>query len=147
MKHDTAFQMAAANIRFGHGITREIGMDLTDMGAKRTMLVIDPVLIDAPVGETVTESLKKNRVNYELFDSVLVEPKDSSFKAAAEFAVRGHFDSFVAVGGGSTIDTAKAANLYATHPASFFDYVNAPIGRGIPVPAPLKPTIATTWPA
>ena len=68
MKHDTAFQMAAANIRFGHGITREIGMDLTDMGAKRTMLVIDPVLIDAPVGETVTESLKKNRVNYELFD-------------------------------------------------------------------------------
>ena len=142
MKHDTAFQMAAANIRFGHGITREIAMDLTDMGAKRTMLVIDPVLIDAPVGETVTESLKKNRVNYELFDSVLVEPKDSSFKAAAEFAVRGHFDSFVAVGGGSTIDTAKAANLYATHPASFFDYVNAPIGRGIPVPAPLKPLIA-----
>ena len=71
MKHDTAFQMAAANIRFGHGITREIGMDLTDMGSRRTMLVIDPVLVDTPVGETVIESLKKHRVNYEVFDSYL----------------------------------------------------------------------------
>jgi hydroxyacid-oxoacid transhydrogenase len=142
MKHDTAFQVAASNIRVGQGITREIGMDLVDLGAKRTMLVIDPALVGSPVGETVLASLRDSRIGYELFDGVSVEPTDASFRAAADFATRGGFDSYVAVGGGSTIDTAKAANLYATHPADFFDYVNAPIGRGMPVPLPLSPLIA-----
>lgn len=142
MSHDTAFQVAASNIRFGRSVTREIGMDLVDLGARRTMLVIDPALVDNPVGETVLASLRASRIPYELFAEVSVEPTDTSFRAAAAFATRGGFDSYVAVGGGSAIDTAKAANLYATHPADFFDYVNAPVGRGLPVPAPLKPLIA-----
>jgi hydroxyacid-oxoacid transhydrogenase len=142
MQYDTAFQMAAANIRFGRGVTREIGMDLLDLGVKRPMVLMDPSLVNTPTGETVAASLKQSRIGYELFSEVSVEPTDSSFRAAADAAARGGFDSFVAVGGGSTIDTAKAANLYATHPADFFDYVNAPIGRGVPVPAPLRPLIA-----
>ena len=142
MLKDTAFQMAASNIRFGRGITDELGMDLVAMDVRRTMVVIDPALISLPAGETVLASLVENGIDYQIFDAVSVEPTDSSFKAAAEFAVSGNFDSVVAVGGGSTIDTAKAANLYSTHPADFFDYVNAPIGKGLPVPGPLKPLIA-----
>jgi hydroxyacid-oxoacid transhydrogenase len=142
MQRDTAFQMAASNIRFGRGVTREIGMDLVDLGAKRTLVVIDPALLHTATGETVIASLRASGVGFEIFDGVSVEPTDASFKAAVDVAARGGFDSYVAVGGGSTIDTAKAANLYATHPADFLDYVNAPIGRGIPVPAPLKPLIA-----
>ena len=142
MSHDTAFQVAASNIRVGRGITREIGMDLVDLGAKRTMLVIDPVLVRTEVGDTVTGALRGCGIAFEVFDAVSVEPTDSSFREAADFATRGGFDSYVAVGGGSTMDTAKAANLYATHPADFFDYVNAPIGRGLPVPSPLAPLIA-----
>jgi hydroxyacid-oxoacid transhydrogenase len=142
VSHDTAFQVAASNLRFGRGITREVGMDLVDLGAKRSMLVMDPALVATPVGETVLASLRASGVGYELFDEVTIEPTDASFRAAADCAKRGSFDSFVAVGGGSTIDTAKAANLYSTHPADFFDYVNAPIGRGLPAPAPLKPLIA-----
>jgi len=142
MERDTAFQMAASNIRFGRGVTREIGMDLVDLGAKRTLVVIDPALVDTPAGHTVSASLKAAGVGFDVFDGVSVEPTDASFKAAADVASKGHFDSYVAVGGGSTIDTAKAANLYATYPADFLDYVNAPIGKGIPVPAPLKPLIA-----
>ncbi|MBR18443.1 MAG: alcohol dehydrogenase [Euryarchaeota archaeon] len=142
MLKDTAFQMAASNIRFGRGITHELGMDLVAMDVRRTMVVIDPALVSLPAGETVLESLEVNGIDYRVFDAVAVEPTDSSFKAASEFAVSGNFDSVVAVGGGSAIDTAKAANLYSTHPADFFDYVNAPIGKGLPVPGPLKPLIA-----
>src|SRR5690606_4957833 len=71
-----------------------------------------------------------------------VEPTDASFRDAIAFATDGNFDGYVAVGGGSSIDTAKVANLYATWPADLLAYVNAPIGRAEPVPGPLKPLIA-----
>jgi hydroxyacid-oxoacid transhydrogenase len=142
MSHDTAFQMSASNIRCGAGVTREIGADLAELSARRTMLVIDPALVTLPVGQTVIESLRSHRIEFDLFDRIEIEPTDRSFQQAAQFARAGEFDAYVAVGGGSTIDTAKAANLYATYPADFFDYVNAPIGRGKPVPGPVKPLIA-----
>jgi hydroxyacid-oxoacid transhydrogenase len=141
-ERDCAFQMAASNIRFGVGVTREVGQDLVELAAKRTLVVMDPALVSLPVGRTVLESLRAAGIDFDLFDQISIEPTDSSFQQAAQFATQGGFDSFVAVGGGSTIDTAKAANLYATYPADFFDYVNAPIGKGRPVPGPLKPLIA-----
>ena len=142
MEKDTIFQMSAANIRFGPGSTREVGMDLKAMEVRRTLLVIDPRIRALPTGDAVIGSLKENGIGFEIFDAISVDPTDASFLAAAEFAAQGRFDSFVAVGGGSTIDTAKAANLYATYPAEFLHYVNAPIGKGEPVPGPLKPLIA-----
>ena len=142
MPNDTAFQMSASNIRFGPGTTAEVGSDLHDMHVERAMLVIDPALVDLPTGHTVRQSLKDAGVGFEMFDRVVVEPTDQSFQDAAAFATAGKFDAIVAVGGGSTMDTAKAANLYSTYPADFFDYVNAPIGKGLPVPGPLKPLIA-----
>ena len=141
-QHDTAFQFAASNLRFGTGITREVGHDLVDLGVQRTLLLIDAALCDTPTAQTVIASLKAARVDYEVYDRIVVEPTDASFREASAFARRGRFDSFLAVGGGSTIDTAKAANLYSTHDADFFDFVNAPIGKGLPVPGPLKPLIA-----
>lgn len=139
---DTAFQLSTSNLRFGSGTTREVGMDLEDMGLKRTLLVIDPRLNDLPTGNVVRESLRAAHRQFEVFDAVETEPTDCSFHEAIAAATQGKFDSFVAVGGGSAIDTAKAANLYSTYPADFLDYVNAPIGRGKPVPGPLKPLIA-----
>jgi len=142
MHVDTAFQMSASNIRFGLGVTKEVGWDLRDMGLLRTLLVMDPALASLPTGKAVIGSLESAGAGFEVFDRISVEPTDRSFQEAAEVAQHGKFDSFVAVGGGSTIDTAKAANLYSTYPADFFEYVNAPIGKGIPVPGPLKPLIA-----
>lgn len=142
MDHEIAFQIAGSDLRFGPGATVEVGMDLRDMGARRALLVIDPALVDLPAGRTVVSSLRHESIDFEIFDAVRVEPDEASFRLAAQVAAEGRFDSFVAVGGGSSIDTAKIANLYATHPAEFLDYVNAPIGRGLPVPGPLRPLIA-----
>jgi hydroxyacid-oxoacid transhydrogenase len=141
-ERDTAFQMSASNIRFGPGTTAEVGMDLADMSIGKAVVVIDPALVELPTGRTVISSLEDAGVGYEVFERVSVEPTDRSFQAAADFVTRGNFDAIVAVGGGSAIDTAKAANLYATYPADFLEYVNAPIGRGRPVPGPLMPLIA-----
>jgi hydroxyacid-oxoacid transhydrogenase len=140
--NDTAFQFAASNLRFGTGITHEVGDDLADLRVKRTLLLVDPALRDSQSAETVIASLKAARVAFDVYDQISVEPTDTSFREAADAARRGRFDSFLALGGGSTIDTAKAANLYSTHERDFLDFVNAPIGKGLPVPGPVKPLIA-----
>jgi hydroxyacid-oxoacid transhydrogenase len=143
MALEYAFELASSNIRFGPGVTREIGMDLAEMKVQRVMVLTDPNLARLPPVATAVESLRNNKITFGLFDRVRVEPTDSSFLEAINYAKQGAFDAFVAVGGGSTMDTAKAANLYSTYPVDdFLEYVNAPIGKGRPVPGPLKPLIA-----
>ncbi len=142
MTHDTAFQISSSNLRFGFGCTREVGLDLQELGAKRVMVLIDPAVRHQHAGETVVESLREHRVDHAVYTDIETEPTDGAFQRATAFAVDGRFDALLAVGGGSTIDTAKGANLYSTYPAEFFHYVNAPIGKGQPVPGPLKPLIA-----
>jgi hydroxyacid-oxoacid transhydrogenase len=142
MEHEYAFEMATSSIRYGPGVTREVGMDLSHLKAKRALVVTDPNLAKLPPVATVLESLEREKINYELFDRVHVEPTDISIGEAVSIAREGCFDAFVAVGGGSSMDTAKAANLYSTYPADFLEYVNAPIGKGSPVPGALKPLFA-----
>jgi len=143
MALEYAFELASSNIRFGSGVTREIGMDLAEMKVQRVMVLTDPNLAQLAPVATAVESLRKNKITFGLFDRVRVEPTDASFVEAINYAKQGAFDAFVAVGGGSTMDTAKAANLYSTYPVDdFLEYVNAPIGKGRPVPGPLKPLIA-----
>lgn len=143
MSTERAFQMAASNIRFGAGSRREAAHDLKDLGVKRPLVVTDRHLRSLPAVEAVLEALNEESVAYTVYDEVRIEPTDGSFRHAAEFAREGQFDGFIAVGGGSVIDTAKAANLYSTYPPEdFFDYVNPPLGRGLPPPGNLKPLIA-----
>ena len=143
MLRDNAFEMASSAVRFGAGVTREVGMDLADLQVHRAAVITDPQIAQLQPVATVLESLRDNGIDFEIFDRVRVEPSYESLQDAIGFAAAGGFEAYVAVGGGSTIDTAKAANLYATYPPEdFLDYVNAPIGRGKPVPGSLKPLIA-----
>ena len=143
MKNEFAFEMAASSIRFGPGVTREVGMDLADLGIRNALVITDPVLAKMAPVHAVLEAIESAGVGFTLYDRVRVEPTDESFLDAIEFGKQKPYDAFVAVGGGSVIDTAKAVNLYVTYPpADFLDYVNPPIGKGIPVPGPLKPLFA-----
>ena len=139
---ETAFTLDTSSIKYGPGVTRELGYDMARLGARRVMVLTDPNVAKLEPVSMAMEALASEDIDAVLFDRVRVEPTDESFKDAAQVAIDGAFDGYVAVGGGSSIDTAKAANLYATYPADFLAYVNLPIGEGKPVPGPLKPLIA-----
>jgi len=142
MTFETSFTMDTSSIKYGPGVTREVGHDMCQLGAKRVMVVTDPNLSASEPVMVTLEALRTEGIDAVLFDQVRIEPTDGSFKEAIKFATDGNFDGFVAVGGGSTMDTAKVANLYSTYPADFLAYVNPPIGEGKPVPGRLKPLIA-----
>ena len=142
MTNETAFSMDTSSIKYGPGVTREVGYEMHRLGARRVMVLTDPRMAQSEATSVTMDSLRAEGVDVVLYDRVRVEPTDVSFKQAIDFATDGAFDGFVAVGGGSSMDTAKAANLYSTYPADFFTYINAPIGKGEPVPGPLRPLIA-----
>ena len=134
--------MDTSSIKYGPGATREVGFEMHRLGAQRVLVVTDANVATLPCVNTTLESLRAAGLSAVLFDGTRVEPTDESFLEAIAFATADDFDGYVAVGGGSAIDTAKVANLYATWPAELLAYVNAPIGEARPVPGPLKPLIA-----
>ncbi|HET7786424.1 MAG TPA: hydroxyacid-oxoacid transhydrogenase [Myxococcales bacterium] len=139
---ETAFSIDASRIVYGRGALVEVGDHARALGCRRVALFTDPRLAGGEHVAAVRASLKAAGVDCALYSEVKVEPTDVSFQAAARFAREGRFDGYVSVGGGSVIDTCKAAALYATHPAEFLTYVNKPVGEGAPVPGPLPPHIA-----
>ncbi|RHY85225.1 hypothetical protein DYB31_011257 [Aphanomyces astaci] len=144
-RKDVACELAASSIRFGAGVTAEIGMDLKELKARNVVVFTDPHLRDLPVVHTVLDSLADNGIRAHVFDQVRVEPNDISFQRAIAYMnkLAVSVDAIVAVGGGSVIDTAKIANLYSMFPPDdFYDYVNPPVGKGIPVPGALRPLFA-----
>ncbi|CAK4200237.1 unnamed protein product [Aphanomyces euteiches] len=144
-RKDIACELAASSIRFGAGVTAEVGMDLKEMKAKNVVVFTDKHLRELPAVHTVLNSLADNGVRAHVYDSVRVEPNDQSLKHAIEYMQGLDFkvDAVVGVGGGSVLDTAKIANLYSMYPPEdFYDYVNPTVGKGIPVPGPILPFIA-----
>ncbi len=139
---DNIFSVESSKIKFGLGALHEVGSDARGLGMSRVVIFTDQNVAELEPVAVVAESLKKQGIEVEIYKDVEVEPTDRSFKTATAFATDGEFDGYVSVGGGSVMDTCKAANLYSTYPADFLDYVNAPIGKGKPVPGPLKPHIA-----
>jgi alcohol dehydrogenase class IV len=139
---DRAFSVGMPTFTFGSGCLAEAGEQAKELGLKRVALFTDRVLRSSAHVAAVLASLKASDIDVAVYDEVVIEPTTASFKAATAFANEGKFDGYVSVGGGSVMDTCKPANLYATHPAEFMTYVNAPIGGGQRVPGPVKPHIA-----
>jgi hydroxyacid-oxoacid transhydrogenase len=138
---DARVAISAANLVVGAGATEEVGDHARELGLRRVLLLTDARVERLPPVGVALDSLRGAGLEVDVYAEVAVEPTDASFRAAAEAASAGAYDGFVAIGGGSVMDTAKAADLYATHPAPFLDYVNAPIGAGTAPPGPLRPLI------
>ena len=139
---ETIFSVNSAPIKFGAGALGELGADAQALGMKRVALFVDPHVLASAPGETALGALRAAGVDVAVFDETRCEPNSDSFEAAAAFAREGSFDGFVSLGGGSVMDTAKAANLLSTYPDELIAYINAPIGRAKPIPGKLKPHIA-----
>ncbi len=139
---ESVIPLAMAKLKFGAGATEELGYELKAMGAERVLLVADKHLWEFGLVDRVKTIIEDEGIRLTIYDQVHIEPTDVSFKHAIETVGSVRFDAFVALGGGSTIDTAKAMNLFNTYPADLYDYINKPIGKGKPVPGPLKPMIA-----
>ena len=139
---ETVFTSDASSVVFGPGATQEVGARVHALGCRNVLLITDPRVAGLLPVATASDSLRRAGVAFEVFDRVRVEPTDASFGEAIRAATDGEFDGFVSVGGGSTIDTAKVANLHATWPDDFMAYVYPPLGEGKPVPGPLKPQVA-----
>lgn len=139
---ETIFTMEATPVKFGRGASAEAGWELRRLGVRRAMLVTDPGVVAAGYPEQIAASIEAEGIEIVLYDRARVEPTIGSFHDAVDYALEHEVDGFVSVGGGSSIDTAKVANLVSTHPAPVLDYVNPPIGEGRKPPSPLKPHLA-----
>ena len=139
-----AFTIEASAITFGRGALREVGGALRALAehGRRVALFTDRSVAELEPVATARRALEGMGFDVVVYDAVRVEPTDASFLEAARFARDGRFDAYVSVGGGSVLDTCKAAILYATYPEDFLVFVNRPVGEGRPVPGPLPPHVA-----
>ncbi len=140
--NETVFTMEMTPIKFGPGATDEVAYDLKRLGVKRALIVTDSGIMKIGLPDRVRSLLKDADISAEIYDDVHVEPSDEAFEAIGSYMKGRNYDGIVAVGGGSSIDSAKAANLLSTYPAPVMDYINKPVGKGLPVPGPLKPLVA-----
>jgi hydroxyacid-oxoacid transhydrogenase len=142
MSQETVFTLEATPIKFGPGAAADAGWELKRLGVERALLVTDPGVAATGHPDRVRQAIEADGIEVVVYDRSRVEPTIDSLQQAADAALEAKVDGFVSVGGGSSIDTAKVANLITTHPAPVMDYVNPPIGEGRKPPSPLKPHLA-----
>ncbi|MGO9082662.1 MAG: hydroxyacid-oxoacid transhydrogenase [Streptosporangiaceae bacterium] len=140
---EAIFTYGAPQLKFGPGASDEIGFDLSQYGVRRALVVTDPGVAATGTPERVAAQMAQFGIEAQVFSGVHVEPTDESMAAAIGYARdSGPWDALVAVGGGSSIDTAKAVNLLLTNPGELMDYINVPVGKGMAPVNPLHPLIA-----
>lgn len=142
MATETVFTLEATPVKFGPGAVEDAGWELKRLDVGKVLLVTDRHIAGLGLAERVQRLIEAEGIEVVVYADSRVEPTIDSLQHAADFALEHEVDGFVSIGGGSSIDTAKVANLITTHPAPVMDYVNAPVGEGRKPPSPLKPHLA-----
>ena len=108
--------------------------DFKNWSATRVAVFSDPTVSKLRPLKRAIESLEASGVPFDVYTECRVEPNQESWTKAIDWTKRIKPSHFLAVGGGSVIDTAKVANLYLNHPENeLLDFVNAPVGKGLPI--------------
>ena len=139
---ERVFEVDTSRIAYGSGAMGELGLRARLLGMTRPFVVTDAGVAALDGFAAALAALRASGCDPVVYAEARVEPTNESFEAAIGAARAARTDGYISIGGGSAIDTAKAANLYVTHPAPFGAYVNAPVGEGRAVPAALLPHIA-----
>ncbi len=154
MINETVFTWGAPALKFGLGAVDEVGPDTAALLVRagtgersgvtraRVLVVTDAGVASTGTADRVCDTLKTAGLEPVIFTGVHIEPTDASMRQAVEFARDSDVQAFVAVGGGSCIDTAKVADLLSTQPGDLLEYVNKPVGGGRKVERPLRPLVA-----
>ncbi len=140
--NDNAFVINIPELKFGIGVSRELPYEAKRLGMKNVLLVVGKRLSETKAFEEIKYSLENNDIKVHVTTHVHIEPEESELVKAYEEIKDLKIDGFVALGGGSTMDTAKVLNLLYSDPRDIYDYINKPIGKGLSPSAPLKPYIA-----
>lgn len=137
-----SFTIDIPKVTFGRGVLHEVGERAKALTMQHVALFTDTYLEQGPYVASVKKSLKDAGIRFVVFSDIRIEPDNICVDDAAKFLSSGTFDGVISVGGGSVIDTAKAAMVCAKYPRPVRDYFAPPIGEGIAVPGPLYPHIA-----
>lgn len=130
---------------FGNGAIKELGERVKALGCTKVMCVYDSGVLAAGIAPKAEASLKEAGIDYIVFDKVCSDPTDVLVNEAGALALENKVDGVVAIGGGSSMDLAKAASLLLTLPAPIEQYFTAPPSfYEAPVPIVLVPTTSGT---
>lgn len=111
-----------AGILYGVGKVRETGALLRRLGVDKALVVCDEGVKKAGIVERVTDSLLQAQVGFSIFDKVQADPPSAVVDEGAAFCKAERCGAVIAVGGGSSIDTAKGINLLRCNPGKIMDY-------------------------
>ena len=133
-----------APILYGVGAIRALGERVKGFGAKKPMLICDPNL-DPSTYDKAVESVTAAGLDYVLFKETEHDAPIEVIDRCGEIAVREKADCIVGIGGGSTLDSAKATAILLSHPGPIKQYILAqPVAVSVDVPIILLPTTAGT---
>lgn len=121
MKNFNYFQ--PTEIRFGRGRLSEVGQAVARYGKRCLIVTVKSDKVFTPLFDRVKQYLKEAGVEYTHFDGVVPNPTTDSVTAGADMAKEFKADLVLGVGGGSSMDTAKAIAVEATHPGTAWDYL------------------------
>lgn len=137
-----SFTVAMPRLTVGRGTLSELGERTAALGLERVALFTDPYLLDGPLVAIARQSLTQAGVAFEIFSDIRVEPDDDSVQRGAHFLSKTNCQGMVSVGGGSVIDTAKAALVLHRHGGEIIDFFAKPIGNGRVIEQALLPHVA-----